>query len=136
MLSVPTDLVVQRLKSQCATLLDVKLALSFSLPAAYPSAYIFLISEHAEKNELFGGHYQQITGVIGVELMVQHFEDNNTGGPSALALEELRIQVMAELMGWAPSSDFSPFNFISGDLISYQNGYAVWRDQYSTFFYR
>jgi len=134
--TLPIEQVIQRLKDNCPDLKDVIRALAFVLPTGFPSAYVFQVSERASPNALLGRHTQKVTGIIGVEIMHRHAAQIATGGPGAQELDAIRMGVMDALKGWTPGPEFLPFDFHNGDLISYKDGFVIWRDQYSTSFYR
>lgn len=126
----PVGSVVDRLETEI-TNVWIAPALAFKLPLSYPSIYVFLISEKAEPNKTFGGHRQRNTQIIGTELMVKHIEGALHTSPYD-EIDDLRESVMIALKGWKINTDYTAFDFVRGDLVSYENGFVIWRDQYST----
>ena len=135
MIDIPMESIVQRL-NDTGVFREVIHALTFSLPKSYPSAYVFILREKADDNILLGTHSQRITGEVSIEIMDKHLKNADLGEGAGINIRSLRIKVMEAMLGWSMTNDFSPFNFSGGDLVSYSNGFVVWRDQYTTSFYR
>jgi hypothetical protein len=126
--------IVSRLSAQCPTLTQALYALSGAVPVTYPAAYVLPLSETAGENPLLGVHSQIITSRFGIEIMLKHASQAASGGPAAELLESVRAEVMAALKGWQPSPAYDPIAFVSGRLVEFQAGMAVWRDEFSTRF--
>lgn len=126
---------ISRLRSQCPALRTVVSALSGATPAAYPSAYVLLLTERATDADM-GINNQVIEARFGVELMVRHAAEAASGGPAGDALDTLRTSVLSALVGWRVAADHTPAEFVSGRLVSFDAGLAVWRDEFSVQFIR
>lgn len=117
------------LKTACPALRQVLSALSGAVPAAYPAAYVIPLSERVTDADLsLSG--QVIEARFGVEIMVKHAAESASGGPAGDALDALREVVSSALVGWCPATLSSPVEFVSGRLVSFEAGLAVWRDEY------
>lgn len=127
--------VISRLRSQCPALRTVVSALSGATPAAYPSAYVLLLTERATDADL-GINNQVIEARFGVEIMILHAAEAASGGPAGDALETVRDSVLAALVGWRADSGHTPAEFVSGRLVSFAAGLAGWRDEFSVQFIR
>lgn len=124
--------VVTRLLDQCPDVRQVLSALSATVPASYPAAYVLPIAERAAPNEWEGTHRQRVEARFGVEIMVNHVAQAASGGPAQDGLEDVREAVLAALVGWSPGDAFEPIDFAGGRLVAFQAGRAVWRDEFTT----
>lgn len=125
---------VSRLQDTCPSLRQVLLALTGAVPASYPAAYVLPLADSATPSRLHGVHSQMVTARFGVEIMVKHAGQAASGGPAGEALEAVRNEIRAALMGWCPGPEFEPVTYVSGRLVNFEAGLAVWREEYSTRF--
>lgn len=116
---------------------DVLLALTRGAARAMPAAYIVPLAESVSGNELWGGlMVQQITARFGIEYVTQHPNRAETGAQTTEAIEDCREFGFATFLGWQPGQDMTPIEFSGGRLVAYDPGVAVWRDEFTTTFYR
>lgn len=129
--------IVTQLKSGvCPSLKWSELALKAAIPAAYPAAYVFPLSEKAGADPLSGGAVRQrITSVFAIELMVKNAAAAAAGGPAEESLETTREEVKAALVGWSPGPSFAPIEYGGGALVDFEAGTAVWREEFSTYYF-
>lgn len=110
-------------------------ALSASVPAAYPAAYVLPLAERLAEDGL-SGEAAFIEARLGVEIMVRHAAQAASGGPAQDALDDAREAVSAALVGFKPDPASGPLAFAGGRLLSFDAGLAVWRDEYVYTFIR
>lgn len=129
--------IVTQLKAgACPSLKWAQLALKAAVPAAYPAAYVFPLSEKAGADPLSGGAVRQrVTSVFAVEMMVKNAASADAGGPAEESLETTREEVKAALVGWSPGQSFAPVEYAGGRLVDFEAGTAVWRDEFSTYYF-
>jgi hypothetical protein len=128
-----TSTIVTRLIDQCPAFSGrVLSALSGAIPTAFPAAYVMPMAERAEPNiMLANAHYQQVSIRFGVEIMVKHAGQANSGGPAHSDLEDLRDAVIAALIGWVPEVGARAIEYSSGQLVQFEAGLAVWREEFT-----
>jgi hypothetical protein len=126
--------IIARLQDQCPALRQVIPALTGAVPASYPAAYVLPLADAADENRLMGAHSQRITAKFAVEIMVKHAAQAASGGPAGEQLEAVREEVRAALKGWSPGPEFTPIDYLSGRLVNFDAGLAVWREEYRTRF--
>lgn len=124
-----------RLADECRDFRSVLLALSGATPPGYPSAYVIPLSESADANALFGVHEQRTRARFAVEIMLKHAGQAATGGPAQEDLEDLRDAVYAALAGWTPEG-MGAIDFEGGKLLDFGTGMVVWRDEFTTEYFR
>jgi hypothetical protein len=115
---------------------DVIHALGRGTAKRYPAAYILQTGESGEPDDLLGAHSQRITARFVVEYMVKHAGNADTGGPAADELETVRDAAHDALIGWSPYPDHSEINFLSGQLVAFDAGMTIWRDTFSTTYFK
>ncbi len=127
----------ERLETEAGdTIGDVIQALGRGTAKRFPAAYILQTGESGEPDGLLGEHSQRVTARFVVEYMVKHAASADTGGPAADELETVRDAAQAALIGWAPYPDHTEINFVSGQLVAFDAGTTIWRDTFSTTYYK
>lgn len=127
--------IVARLKAQCPILRQALPALAADVTTSYPSAYVLPLAEHVSDDDL--NHALRLyEGRFAVEIMVRNVAEHATGGPAGEALEDVREEVLAALVGWSPASGHAPIAHTGGRLVSFDAGIAVWRDEFDLTFTR
>jgi hypothetical protein len=131
------DTIKARLEDQAGdTIGDVIIALGRGTAKRYPAAYLLQTGESAEQDGLLGEHSQRVTARFVVEYMVKHAASADTGGPAADELETVREAAQTALIGWAPYPDHAEINFVSGQLVAFDAGTTIWRDTFSSTYYK
>jgi hypothetical protein len=128
--------IVERLRAQAPSLRQVIPALTGAVPAQYPAAYVFPLSERADPNALLSAHDQRVRVEVAVEIMVRHAAEAASGGPAAEQLEDVRDEVRAALAGFAPEPGARPLDHVEGRVMSFDAGLVTWRDIWATEIYR
>lgn len=123
--------IAARLAAQAPLLAQVSSALADPPPASYPAAWVLPLAEQIDEQAL-SGSARVCEQRFGVQLMVRHAARADAGGPAADALEDVREQVLAALVGWQPPGAAAPIRQVAGRLLRYEDGLAVWRDEFIT----
>jgi len=113
-----------------------ELAALKALPPRMPAAYVIPLAEAAQPNTRAGVHHQRIEAAIGVVLFVKGERADPKGGAQVVALEDVRDQVGAALLGWPPFEGASGLDFVAGDLLGFGDQVVRWQDTYETHFAR
>ncbi len=127
--------IVTRLQTQCPALRQVLHALSAAVPQSYPAAYVLPLSERL-REDLLAGAARVYEARFGVEIMLRHAAQADSGGPAAGDLESVRESVLTALVGFDPGAGYAVIAHEGGRLISFEAGLAVWRDEFFVQFTR
>lgn len=129
-------LIEQRIKEQVTEFKEVagSADLSNILQARVsdPGCYVFQERTVAKSNEMIGLTRQQVTIRFAVIIVVRNVKDSrgvDAADISALLQESVRIA----LLGWIPHDACDPIEYVDGNLVSFANGFFVWKDSYQTF---
>lgn len=126
--------VIARLAAQCPGLRHVEGAAEYAqlVDAVLdpPCAYVLALAEDAGSNGLANAVSQRITVRFGVLLCVRSLADA-TGAAGVEVLEDLRDEVRAALLGWAPA-DAEPIEYAGGALLDVVDGELWWQDGWRT----
>lgn len=130
-----SQLLVDRLKSQCSLLKDVGGAADFAaaqegLRNKTPSAFVVPLAENAARNSSATLVVRQlVTQQFAVILAVSNLKDSR--GEKALNdLDQVREQVFEKILGWAPPGTDSVMEFSGGRLLEMDNQVVWWQDDY------
>jgi|LakMenE01Jun11ns_1017448.scaffolds.fasta_scaffold9631684_1 hypothetical protein len=94
-------------------------------------AYVFQTRESASSGLSTQLVIQNVDVQVSVVTTIYCVSDS-MGGDAADASHDLRELIKAELIGWEPSVNFEPMEFAGGDLISFLDGFYVWRDNFTS----
>jgi hypothetical protein len=97
---------------------------------ATPACYLVAMSESAEDNLLLGGFEQRLSISFSVFVVVSSLGD--VAGETAMAaLEPIRTQVKAALLGWVPEPTIGePIRFAGASLLKLDAGLLWWADEF------
>jgi hypothetical protein len=127
--------VERRVRDQVALLRDVGGAVSLSAVmegrVAAPAAYVFSESKRGGRNGADNSVIQRVEYQLGVVMVVRNVRDER-GVDSSDAVEDLTAAVRTALLGWQPSEDAEPLEYVGGRLVSMVNGFVFWLDSYRT----
>lgn len=90
-----------------------------------PAAYVVPVSEAADDNRLANGIAQRNAVTWGVVLCLTDLSDTR-GEAAGDALETVRGQVRAALVGWTPDGASGPALFVGGETIDLDKFGALW----------
>lgn len=129
--------VIDRLQAQASLLKSVQgaaelaAALQSGAPQT-PAGFVLLATEQAPDS--FGSseaHVQNIGTRINVALAVRNYRVADLGAQVKDDLNAVIAQVRGALLGWAPDTDHSGFDFSGGRLESYTNATVWWVEVYA-----
>lgn len=130
-----SQLLIDRLKSQCLLLRDVGGAADFAaaqegLRNKTPAAFVVPLAENATRNSSATLVVrQQVTQQFAVILAVSNLKDAR--GEKALNdLHQVREQIFEKVLGWSPPGTDSVMEFSSGRLLDMDNQVVWWQDDY------
>jgi hypothetical protein len=127
--------IVSRLQSSCPSLRQVINALSAAVPTSYPSAYVLPLAERMVEDTL-SLSLRVYEARFGIEIMARNVAQAATGGDAGIDLEAVREEILAALVGYAPGNGYTSVVHVSGRLLSFEAGLAVWRDEFTVLFPR
>jgi hypothetical protein len=127
---------ITRLATLCPTLAgvgdEISLTRHLAKPPASPFAWVHVIGESADPGRLASGrHSQRKQTTFGV-LIYLGTDPTTTNGSAAASLESILAEIRAALLGWQPTADHAPVDFVSGDLADLSSGVLFWSETYST----
>jgi Cdc6-like AAA superfamily ATPase len=96
-----------------------------------PGCYVFAEKSSAEPNKLVTGVSQRVIEQLAIVIVVRNVATAK-GSDAADELDALRLQAEQALLGWVPSIDYEKIEYVSGNLISFSNGFMTWKDSYKT----
>ena len=93
--------------------------------------YVYRESQKAEASELVNGVMQRITVSIGVVIAVR-----NVVSASGVDADDtnfnLQNSLKTALLNWTPEPYSTPLQFGGGVLVSFANGFHLWKDTFIT----
>jgi hypothetical protein len=95
------------------------------------SAFIFVGSIDAGPNGLINAMSQRVRCKLCVLYGIRNVADA-TGEAAIDSTETQRLAVVGALIGWAPQADHEPFEYRKGSLAGFNNGTALWLDEFET----
>ena len=97
-----------------------------------PGCYIFKERSQPQGGDLIGITMQRVILRYAVIIIVKNVADAR-GADAADESETLQESVRTALLGWQPSPEADPIEYADGALISFANGFFIWRDTYQTY---
>ena len=97
-----------------------------------PGCYVYQEKSTASDNRMLNATVQQITLRIAVLTIVRNVF-NSRGVGVADASSTLQNSILTALLGWQPDPDVDPIEYVDGELVSYKNGFFIWKDNYKAF---
>lgn len=93
--------------------------------------YIFQERVTAEASVLINATRQRITINIAVIIVVRNVKDAR-GGDAADTSFALQSNLKTALLGWTPDDSADPMEYGGGALVSFANGFFIWKDTFTT----
>jgi len=93
--------------------------------------YIFREKASPEASEMANGVMQRITTSIALVIVVRNVA-TASGVDADDASFKLQNKLKQALLGWVPEPNASPLHFSGGALVSFANGFHIWKDSYTT----
>lgn len=129
-------LIEQRLRAEIPAFKEVAGAAGLSNilqgRIADPGCYIFQERKTAETSALVGATMQRVTVLIAVVTVVRNVRDGR-GADAADTSQEFQADIQTALLGWQPHESADPMEFVGGALVSFSNGFLIWKDTYKTY---
>lgn len=98
---------------------------------AAPGCYVFQERSSVGSNDLVGAVMQRVTQQFAVITIVRNVKDSR-GADAADYSQSLQATVQTALLGWIPHPNALPIEYVSGALVSFANGFFIWKDLYQT----
>jgi hypothetical protein len=98
-----------------------------SAKLALPAAYVIAAADAAGDNQVQNGVQQLITDLFSVVVVLDSGDER--GQASNDALHDVRSELWRALVGWTPGGDYSPIEYVKGELLHISRARTVY--QYS-----
>ena len=129
-------LIEQRIKSEVTAFSEVAGAANLENIMAgrisSPGCYVFKERSQPQGGDLIGATMQRVTLRYAVVIIVKNVRDPR-GSDAADESDALQEAVRTALLGWQPSQESDPIEYSDGALVSFANGFFIWRDTYQTY---
>lgn len=99
---------------------------------AAPGCYVFQERATARPDNVIGATVQRVTLQVAVITVVRNVKDSR-GTDAADASAGLQQSVQTALLGWQADAAVDPLEYVGGVLVSFANGYFIWKDSYQTY---
>ena len=93
--------------------------------------YIFQERVTATDSQLLGATMQRLAVAFAVLIVVRNVKDAR-GADAADASYTLQASLKAALLGWCPDAGADPLEYSGGALVSFANGFFIWKDTFIT----
>jgi hypothetical protein len=93
--------------------------------------YLFQERIAASPNGMINATMQRLTETIAVLIVVRNVQDAR-GGDAADAVFALRALINAALLDWQPDPGADPLEYGGGTLVTFADGFLIWKDSYMT----
>jgi hypothetical protein len=93
--------------------------------------YIFQERVTATESDLIGATMQRLAVSFAILIAVRNVKDAR-GGDAADASYLLQDLLKTALLGWSPDASADPLEYGGGALVSFTNGFFVWKDSFIT----
>ncbi len=134
-MSTLRQLIEARVKAQCADFKEVAGAASIGNVLngrlSDSACYIFQETRKVSDSNLVNFTRQRVSLSFAFIIVVRNVKDAR-GSDAADACAALQEAVQAALLGWTPDSNSEPLEYAGGNLISFENGFFIWKDSYKT----
>ncbi len=97
-----------------------------------PGCYVFQERNSAANNDSVGATMQRVTELIAVVTIVRNVRDSR-GSDAADTSQAFQANIQTALLGWQPHPSTDSMEFVSGALVSFDNGFLIWKDTYKTY---
>jgi len=99
-----------------------------------PGCYVFEESVSVSQSTLISKTMQQVTLIFAVVIVLKNVKDAR-GSDAADVSHGLQNSIRTALLGWQPHTAADPLEYSGGALVSFANGFFIWRDSYKTIQY-
>jgi hypothetical protein len=96
-----------------------------------PGCYVFEERETAGENSLATAVVQRVMQQFSVIIVVRNVKDSK-GADAADTSYSLQASVITALVGWTPSANAEPLEYVSGSLVSFENGFLIYKNTFKT----
>ncbi len=93
--------------------------------------YVFQERVVAAESNLIGATMQKLTVSFAVLIVVRNVKDAR-GSDAADASYGLQTSLKTALLGWCPDAGADPLEYGGGALVSFANGFFIWKDTFIT----
>jgi hypothetical protein len=93
--------------------------------------YIFQERVTATDSQLVGATMQRLAVSFAVLIVVRNVKDAR-GADAADASYTLQAALKTALLGWCPDASADPLEYSGGALVSFANGFFIWKDTFIT----
>ncbi|UOA07622.1 hypothetical protein [Methylobacter sp. S3L5C] len=93
--------------------------------------YIFHERVTATESDLIGATMQRLAVSFAILIAVRNVRDAR-GGDAADASYLLQDSVKSALLGWCPDASADPLEYSGGALVSFANGFFIWKESFIT----
>jgi hypothetical protein len=97
-----------------------------------PGCYIFKERSQPQGGDLIGATMQRVVLRYAVIIIVKNVRDAR-GADAADESDSLQESVRTALLGWQPCPEADPMEYADGALVSFANGFFIWRDSFQTY---
>lgn len=101
-----------------------------ALPATIPAAYVVREERALETTYGTGVQLQKVDAAIAVVYFVRNYARSDTGGGARDEMDALIAAGRARLIGWRPSSDYTPLRLHSSNENVYSGAVLVSQETY------
>ena len=95
------------------------------------SCYVFEERRMAAENAMANIIRQRISQQFACVVVVRNVRDAR-GGDAQDVSAELQQSIQTALLGWEPGSTIEPLEYAGGSLVSFANGFFIWKESYKT----
>ena len=97
-----------------------------------PGCYIFKERSQPQGGDLIGATMQRVILRYAIVIIVKNVRDAR-GSDAADESDLLQEAIRTALLGWQPCPEADPMEYADGALVSFDNGFFIWRDTYQTY---
>jgi len=129
---IRTGIIMARIRDLCPGFAQVDHALSSDETLDLPAALISPVLAVPQPARLLGVHSQIERVTWGVYILLERRRDGPFDFGAADALDDLRAELRAALIGWVPAENYIALEAAGGRLDQYRPGIAGWREDFAT----
>jgi hypothetical protein len=96
-----------------------------------PGCYVFQERSVASENSMATAVVQRVVLQFAVIIVVRNVKDSK-GSDAADTSYALQSSVITALIGWTPDSNSEPMEYVSGNLLSFDNGFLTYKNTFKT----
>ncbi|HEX9391480.1 MAG TPA: hypothetical protein VF928_09235 [Usitatibacteraceae bacterium] len=99
-----------------------------------PSLFVLSARERAQPSQRAGDVLQRVPCVIALVYAVSNVADIR-GKAASDALRLVRAPTLQRVIGWSPTVDNAPIQFVGGTLVGFKDQVLWWQDEISSDYY-